>query len=140
VIECVGPDNLTYRVGLPPPLHRMHNVFHVSSLRVYHSEGTYQPPAIPPVDDGVPSRGTIFLTHVLMELGVSIVCTGLGVVKHGRMRAFCMEVSPLSLRFGILKMLRFQPMATLFPLNFLLVSSEASNPFKMGGERCEAFT
>jgi hypothetical protein len=53
VIECIGPANLSYRVDLPPPLHRMHNVFHVSSLRVYHSEGPYQPPIIPPVDDGV---------------------------------------------------------------------------------------
>jgi hypothetical protein len=53
VTECIGPANLSYRVDLPPPLHRMHNVFHVSSLRVYHGEGTYQPPKIPPVDNGV---------------------------------------------------------------------------------------
>jgi hypothetical protein len=53
VTECIGPANLSYRVDLPPPLHRMHNVFHVSSLRVYHGEGSYQPPKIPPVDNGV---------------------------------------------------------------------------------------
>lgn len=53
VTDCIGPANLSYRVDLPPPLHRMHNVFHVSSLRVYHGEGTYQPPRMPPVDNGV---------------------------------------------------------------------------------------
>jgi Reverse transcriptase (RNA-dependent DNA polymerase)/RNase H-like domain found in reverse transcriptase/Integrase zinc binding domain/Aspartyl protease len=53
VKECIGPANLSYRVDLPPPLHRMHNVFHVSSLRVYHGEGSYQPPRMPPVEDGV---------------------------------------------------------------------------------------
>jgi hypothetical protein len=53
VTECIGPANLSYRVDLPPPLHRMHNVFHVSSLRVYHGDGTYQPPRMPPVEDGV---------------------------------------------------------------------------------------
>jgi hypothetical protein len=29
VIECISPANLSYRVYLPPPLHRIHNVFHV---------------------------------------------------------------------------------------------------------------
>jgi transposase InsO family protein len=53
VSACIGPANLSYRVHLPPPLHRMHNVFHVSSLRVYHGDGTYQPPPMPPVEDGV---------------------------------------------------------------------------------------
>jgi hypothetical protein len=53
VLECIGPANLSYRVDLPPPLHRMHNVFHVSSLRVYHGDGTYQPPCLPPIEDGV---------------------------------------------------------------------------------------
>jgi hypothetical protein len=49
VTEVVGPQNLSYRVDLPPPLHRKHNVFHVSSLKKYHSNGTYQPPSLPEV-------------------------------------------------------------------------------------------
>jgi hypothetical protein len=53
VTECIGPANLSYRVDLPPPLHRMHNVFHVSSLRLYHGSGSYQPPRMPPVENGV---------------------------------------------------------------------------------------
>ena len=50
VLECIGPGHLSYRVGLPPPLHRVHNVFHVSALRIYKGNGSYQPPQIPPVD------------------------------------------------------------------------------------------
>ena len=51
ILDCIGPANLAYRVDLPPPLHRMHNVFHVSSLRVYHGDGAYQPPSVPAVDE-----------------------------------------------------------------------------------------
>ena len=29
---------------LPPPVHLKHNVFHVSALKKYHGDGTYQPP------------------------------------------------------------------------------------------------
>ena len=51
ITEIIGQHKLSFRVELPTPLHRMHNVFHVSSLRKYHSDGPYQPPAIPEVED-----------------------------------------------------------------------------------------
>jgi hypothetical protein len=44
VTEVVGPNKLSYRVELPPPVHRKHDVFHVSALKKYHGDGTYQPP------------------------------------------------------------------------------------------------
>lgn len=50
ITQVVGPKNLSYRVDLPPPLHRMHNVFHVSSLKKYMADTTRTPPALPQVD------------------------------------------------------------------------------------------
>jgi hypothetical protein len=44
VTEVVGPNRLSYRVELPPPVHRKHDAFHVSALKKYHGDGTYQPP------------------------------------------------------------------------------------------------
>ena len=44
VVDCIGPANLSYRIELPPALKNMHDVFHVSSLREYRHDGTYQPP------------------------------------------------------------------------------------------------
>ena len=52
VLQCVGPNKLSYRIELPPALKRMHNVFHVSSLKRYRSDGPYQPPPIPEFIDG----------------------------------------------------------------------------------------
>lgn len=49
ITEVVGTHKLSYRVHLPAPWHQKHNVFHVSSLKKYHSDGTYQPPAVPPL-------------------------------------------------------------------------------------------
>jgi hypothetical protein len=51
VLECIGPRNLAYRLELPQHL-RMHNVFHVSALKPYHSSGQYQPPPLPQYIDG----------------------------------------------------------------------------------------
>ena len=51
VLECVGPANLSYKVELPRALSRMHNVFHVSSLREYKQSGAYQPPPVPDIID-----------------------------------------------------------------------------------------
>lgn len=51
ITEVIGQHKLSFRVELPTPLHRMHNVFHVSSLRKYHGNGPYQPPEIPDVED-----------------------------------------------------------------------------------------
>lgn len=48
VTEVIGPKNLSYRIDLPAPWHRKHNVFHVASLKRYHADGTRHPPAIPP--------------------------------------------------------------------------------------------
>jgi Reverse transcriptase (RNA-dependent DNA polymerase)/RNase H-like domain found in reverse transcriptase/Integrase zinc binding domain/Chromo (CHRromatin Organisation MOdifier) domain/Retroviral aspartyl protease len=52
VLTNVGPQNLSYRVQLPPKLSRMHNVFHVSSLRAFHRDGNYKPPPPPDIVDG----------------------------------------------------------------------------------------
>lgn len=49
VTKVIGPKNLSYKVDLPPPLHRMHNVFHVSSLKRYVAGATRTPPALPQV-------------------------------------------------------------------------------------------
>ena len=46
VSEVIGPQHLSYRVLLPPPLHRMHDVFHVSSLKRYVASVTRAPPAV----------------------------------------------------------------------------------------------
>jgi hypothetical protein len=43
VTEALGPNRLSYLVELPPPVHRKHVVFHVSALKKYHGDGTYQP-------------------------------------------------------------------------------------------------
>jgi len=50
ITKVVGPQNLSYKVALPPPLHRMHDVFHVSSLKKYVTGATRQPPALAQVD------------------------------------------------------------------------------------------
>ncbi|KAK4737118.1 hypothetical protein R3W88_000815 [Solanum pinnatisectum] len=39
VLECVGP--VVYRLALPPNLSRVHLVFHVSMLKIYHGDGDY---------------------------------------------------------------------------------------------------
>ena len=50
ILEDIGPNHLAYRIQLPEHL-RMHNVFHVSALRPYHSDGNYQPPPLPELID-----------------------------------------------------------------------------------------
>jgi hypothetical protein len=52
VLECVGPANLSYRIELPSALGRMHNVFHVSSLKEFKHDKGYQPPPVPEVING----------------------------------------------------------------------------------------
>jgi hypothetical protein len=52
VLDCVGPTNLSYRIELPQALSRMHNVFHVSSLREFKHDGAYKPPPVPEMIDG----------------------------------------------------------------------------------------
>jgi hypothetical protein len=44
VLEVMGPNRLSYRVELPPPVHRKHDAFHVSALKTYHGDGIYPPP------------------------------------------------------------------------------------------------
>ena len=39
VLERIGP--VTYRLALPPELAKLHNVFHVSILRKYRSDGSH---------------------------------------------------------------------------------------------------
>ena len=51
ITEVIGPNNLAYRVELPTPLHRKHNVFHVSSLKKYHVKGVIPPPSLPQVSE-----------------------------------------------------------------------------------------
>ena len=50
ITKVVGPQSLSYKVALPPPLRRMHAVFHVSSLKTYVTGATRQPPALAQVD------------------------------------------------------------------------------------------
>ena len=45
ILERIGP--VAYRLALPPELAKLHNVFHVSMLRRYHSDGSH----IIPVQD-----------------------------------------------------------------------------------------
>ncbi|XP_017624980.1 uncharacterized protein LOC108468609 [Gossypium arboreum] len=45
ILKCVGP--ITYQLELPSKLDRIHDVFHVSMLRRYHSDPTH----IVPVED-----------------------------------------------------------------------------------------
>ena len=51
ITEVIGPRNLAYRVELPPPLHRKHNVFHVSSLKKYYAQGVDAHPVLPHIND-----------------------------------------------------------------------------------------
>jgi hypothetical protein len=51
VLDCIGPRYLAYRLELPQHW-RIHNVFHVSALKPYHSDGQYQPPPSPQYIDG----------------------------------------------------------------------------------------
>ena len=39
ILERIGP--VSYRLALPPKLTKLHNVFHVSMLRRYHSDGSH---------------------------------------------------------------------------------------------------
>ncbi|XP_037496977.1 uncharacterized protein LOC119371258 [Jatropha curcas] len=39
IIDCIGP--LAYRLALPPDLHKIHNVFHMSMLRKYRSDPSH---------------------------------------------------------------------------------------------------
>jgi hypothetical protein len=51
VVANIGPKNLSYRLELPEHV-RMHNVFHDSALKPYHSDGSYQPLPLPVLIDG----------------------------------------------------------------------------------------
>jgi len=51
VLAKIGAAGMAYRVQLPEALKRVHNVFHVSSLKVYHQDGNYQPPPLPRLID-----------------------------------------------------------------------------------------
>jgi hypothetical protein len=52
VLANIGPNNLAYRIELPSPLQRMHNVFHISALKPYNRNKAYQPPPLPEVING----------------------------------------------------------------------------------------
>ena len=52
ILESVGSYGLSFRIELPPALSRVHNVFHVSSLKPYRRAGNYQPPPVPDIIDG----------------------------------------------------------------------------------------
>jgi hypothetical protein len=52
VLTNIGPNNLSYRIALPPHLKRMLNVFHISALKRYHRNKAYQPPPLPELIEG----------------------------------------------------------------------------------------
>ena len=45
ILERIGP--VAYRLALPPELTKLHNVFHVSMLWRYHSDGSHILPVLP---------------------------------------------------------------------------------------------
>lgn len=53
VLEEIGLNGLSYKVQLSVTLKRMHPVFHVSSLKKYNGDGTYQRPPLNALQDGV---------------------------------------------------------------------------------------
>jgi hypothetical protein len=52
VKEVLHPHKLAVRLDLPSRAKLMHPVFHVSSLRPYHTSGNYQPPSLPDCIEG----------------------------------------------------------------------------------------
>lgn len=67
VLECIGPAHLSYRIELPSALSRMHNVFHVSSLRRYWHEGSYHPPAPIAIVDDQPEWEVEYISSTKFE-------------------------------------------------------------------------
>jgi RNase H-like domain found in reverse transcriptase/Reverse transcriptase (RNA-dependent DNA polymerase)/Integrase zinc binding domain len=62
ITAVIGPKHLAYRVELPPPLHRKHNVFHVSSLKKYHVKGAVPPPSLPHVSEDAAGWSVDYIT------------------------------------------------------------------------------
>lgn len=60
VLERIGP--VAVRLELPPHL-KLHNVFHVSLVKHYRSDGAVQPP--PPLD--IDADGPVYTVHELMD-------------------------------------------------------------------------
>jgi hypothetical protein len=52
VLTNTGPNNLSYRITLPPHLKPIHILFHVSALKPYHQSKAYQPPPLPEFIEG----------------------------------------------------------------------------------------
>ena len=71
----VGPFEILKAVGvrafkLKLPEHvRMHNVFHVSAIKPYHTDGPYQPPPLPELIDGDPEWEVDFIENTRLVGG-----------------------------------------------------------------------
>ena len=71
----VGPFKILKAVGdrafkLDLPKHvRMHNVFHVSAIKPYHSDGSYQPPPLPELIEGEPEWEVDFIENTRLVGG-----------------------------------------------------------------------
>jgi hypothetical protein len=72
VLANIGPKNLSYRLELPEHV-RMQKVFHVSALKAYHSDGSYQPPPLLKLVDSELKYEVIALRA--LALRVSNACT-----------------------------------------------------------------
>ena len=67
VLERIG--EVAYRLDLPETL-RIHNVFHVSLLKQYHTDGRVQPPPLADIIDGEPEfEVERILNHRLVKQG-----------------------------------------------------------------------
>jgi hypothetical protein len=67
VLERVG--TLAYRLQLPAGT-RIHDVFHVGLLKVYHGEPLAAPPTLPPTSDGrlLPGPAKVLKAHQRMSV------------------------------------------------------------------------
>ena len=76
IAEVIGPKHLAYRVELHPPLHQKHNVFHISSLKRYHTGKQSGPLMLPPLLDNEVGWKVDFMSETKVQDRVACIsCT-----------------------------------------------------------------